>query len=73
MTKEGGNFARDITNRQSEVNVWTEVPKWLIGSSDHTLPALLKLLDGAVFPPENAEWAESTKERLQDELMVRGF
>lgn len=69
MTKEGGNFAKDITNRQSEVNVWTELPKMLLGCSNHTLPAMLKLLDGAVFPPENAEWAENTKKRLEDELM----
>lgn len=70
MTKEGGNFARDITNRQSEVNVWKELPKLITGCSDHTLPAMLKLLDTAVFPPENSEWAESTKARLQDELLV---
>lgn len=70
MTKEGGNFARDITNRQSEVNVWQELPRMIMGRSTHTLPAILKLLDSALFPPENAEWAESTKERLQDELLV---
>ena len=69
MTKEGGNFARDITNREGEVNVWTELPRMLIGCSNHTLPALMKLLDGAIFPPENQEWAESTKNKLQDELM----
>lgn len=69
MTKEGGNFARDITNRQSEVNVWKELPKLITGCSDHTLPAMLKLLDSAVFPPENSEWAENTKARLQDELL----
>lgn len=71
MTKEGADFARDITNREGRVNVWTEVPKMLIGCSTHTLPAMLKLLDEAVFPAENAEWAESTKNKLQDELMVR--
>ena len=73
MTKEGGNFARDITNREGEANVWKELPKMLIGCSSHTLPAMLKLLDEAVFPPENVEWAESTKNKLQDELMVRFF
>ncbi|XP_026290083.1 fatty-acid amide hydrolase 2 isoform X1 [Frankliniella occidentalis] len=71
MTKEGGNFARDITNRQSEVNVWQELPRMLLGQSTHTLPALLKLLDTAIFPAENSEWAESTKARLQDELMEK--
>lgn len=69
MTKEGGNFARDVTNRQSEVNVWAELLRMVVGQSTHTLPVILKLLDTAIFPPENAEWAESTKEKLQDELM----
>uniref|UniRef100_A0A1B6LTD9 Amidase domain-containing protein n=1 Tax=Graphocephala atropunctata TaxID=36148 RepID=A0A1B6LTD9_9HEMI len=69
MSKEPGNFAFDLGNRKHEVSVLMELPKMLMGQSQYTLPALLKLLESAVFPPVPAEWAEEETAKLRQALI----
>jgi hypothetical protein len=55
---------------QGRVSVWKELPKKLLGQSDFTLAAVVHLIDHDILPQENAEWAESTTERLLSEILV---
>lgn len=48
----------------------TEIPKMLIGKSEYTLPAILKILEEAVFPPVPTEWAEDLTDSLRQALLV---
>ena len=45
------------------------MPKKLIGQSDYTLAAIIRLADG-VLPKENAVWAETITEQLKEEILV---
>ncbi|XP_054269660.1 fatty-acid amide hydrolase 2-like [Macrosteles quadrilineatus] len=69
MSKEPGNFAFDLGNRKHEVNVLMELPKFVLGKSEFTLPALLKLLEMTVFPAVPAKWAEEQTEKLRNSLI----
>lgn len=64
MTKEGTQFGFDVGNREKEVTLKSELPKFLMGRSDHTLPILLRLIDLNVFPVTNVRWAETTTQEL---------
>lgn len=69
MSKEPLNFALDLGNGESEVRLISEIPKLLIGQCQHTLPAILKLVESEIFPPVNAKWAEEETEQLRKELL----
>ncbi|XP_046674417.1 fatty-acid amide hydrolase 2-like isoform X4 [Homalodisca vitripennis] len=69
MSKEPGNFAFDLGNKKHEVSWLMELPKMLMGQSQHTLPAMLKLLETAVFPPVPAKWAEEETTKLREALI----
>jgi hypothetical protein len=55
---------------QGAVSVWKELSKKLLGQSDFTFASITNLLNRVVLPQENAEWAESTTERLRSEILV---
>lgn len=55
---------------QQEVSVWLELPKMLLGQSEYTLPAMLKLLESSVFPAVPPQWAEETTTKLRNSLIV---
>jgi len=55
---------------QGAVSVWKELPKKLLGQSDFTFASIMNLINRVVLPQENAEWAESTTERLRSEILV---
>ncbi|PSN54905.1 hypothetical protein C0J52_01680 [Blattella germanica] len=69
MTQEPAIFPYELGNREETISVWKEFPKKLLGLSDFTLAAILRLADG-VLPQEKAEWAETTTKRLKDEIVV---
>ncbi|XP_075238348.1 fatty-acid amide hydrolase 2 isoform X2 [Lycorma delicatula] len=69
MTKETDNFAFDLSNREKEVTLWTEVPRLLTGCTQFTLPPLLRLVDLNVFKPVNKNWAEEKTKELKNELL----
>lgn len=50
-----------------------ELPKFLIGQSNHTLPTLMRLVDLNILPVTNVEWAEKTTEILLSEIKVTEF
>jgi len=55
---------------QGAISVWKELPKKLLGQSDFTFASIMNLVNRVILPQENAEWAESTTERLQSEILV---
>ncbi|XP_025405519.1 fatty-acid amide hydrolase 2-A [Sipha flava] len=68
MTKEEGtDFATALGNNQKRVSVWLEVPKFIVGSSNHTLAAILKLID-MELPKVNSTWANAETEKLSNEI-----
>ncbi|BES87438.1 Amidase [Nesidiocoris tenuis] len=67
MTKEDCNFGFDVGNREKEVTLTEELPKFLVGKSNHTLPVIMRLLDLNLLPQTNVEWAEKeTSQLLRD-------
>ncbi|XP_025195945.1 fatty-acid amide hydrolase 2-A [Melanaphis sacchari] len=67
MTKEESDFCATLGNNQTRVSVWTEVPKTIIRSSNHTLAAVLKLID-LQLPKVNEVWADAEIEKLSNEV-----
>lgn len=57
---------------QTRVSVWLEVPKVIVGRSNHTLAAVLKLID-MQLPKVNATWAIAETEKLSNEISVYSF
>jgi hypothetical protein len=55
---------------QGTVSVWKELPKKLLGQSDFTFASMMNLVNRYILPQENAEWAESTTERLLSQILV---
>lgn len=49
--------------------MWSEVPKKLLGHSNHTLAAILKLID-MQLPQVNKIWANTETEKLSNEISV---
>lgn len=49
--------------------MWLEVPKLIVGRSNHTLAAVLKLID-MKLPKVNATWADAETETLSNEISV---
>lgn len=54
---------------QSRVSVWSEVPKIILCRSNHTLAAVLKLID-LQLPKVNETWALKETEQLTNEISV---
>lgn len=52
--------------------MWLEVPKTIVGSSNHTLAAVLKLID-LELPKVNSTWANAETEKLSNEISVNMF
>lgn len=49
--------------------MWLEVPKIIVKRSNHTLAAVLKLID-LQLPKVNANWAIAETEKLSNEITV---
>ncbi|XP_037292993.1 fatty-acid amide hydrolase 2 isoform X2 [Manduca sexta] len=69
MTHETENFARMITNNTGEANFFVELAKKLVGMSNYTFAAILKLFDDQVMPKVNKEWAEKLTKELKEDLL----
>ncbi|KAL1109907.1 hypothetical protein AAG570_014141, partial [Ranatra chinensis] len=69
MSKEPGNFAMDLGNRESEVSLTKEIPKLFLKTSQFTLPPILRLLDLKVLPPTDPVWAEQQTEKLKSDII----
>ncbi|XP_050664692.1 fatty-acid amide hydrolase 2-like isoform X2 [Leptidea sinapis] len=69
MTKESENFSRMLSNNVEEVHGLTELGRKIIGKSDFTLAAILKLLDDQVMPAVNKQWAEQLTRSLASDLI----
>ncbi|VVC30972.1 Amidase signature domain [Cinara cedri] len=68
MTREEeSDFAAALGNNQSRVSVWSEVPKTILCRSNHTLAAVLKLID-MQLPKVNETWALAETEKLSNEI-----
>ncbi|CAH2242528.1 jg3843 [Pararge aegeria aegeria] len=70
MTKEADSFAQLLANNEGEANGLVELGKKLIGASQFTLAAIIKLLDDQVLPPVPATWADDLTQQLKDDLVV---
>ncbi|XP_073962096.1 fatty-acid amide hydrolase 2-B-like [Choristoneura fumiferana] len=68
MTNETEDFPRMLTDNKGVAHGLTELGKKLIGTSQYTIAAILKLLDEQVLPPVNAAWAEKLTASMVDEL-----
>ncbi|CAH1638989.1 unnamed protein product [Spodoptera littoralis] len=69
MTHEEDVFAELLTNNTGTAKFWKEFPKKLLGMSEYTLPAIMKLADDQVLPPVNKEWAEQLTKEFTDDLI----
>lgn len=67
MSKEPGNFARDLVNDEGEASWWREVIKIFLGMSQHTIPGILKLIDTHLPLPKD-EWAQEETDKLKKKL-----
>lgn len=70
LSQEGMNFANEMTNRQGELNAWSELLKKLCGMSNCTMAAIYKLFDDQILPPVNEQWARETTKTLKENLLV---
>ncbi|KAL4705184.1 hypothetical protein ACJJTC_018430, partial [Scirpophaga incertulas] len=68
MTKEADSFPRQLANNQGEANGILELAKKMLGLSQFTLAAIMKLLDEQVLPQVNAEWADTLLDDLSTDL-----
>uniref|UniRef100_A0A1B6C263 Amidase domain-containing protein n=2 Tax=Clastoptera arizonana TaxID=38151 RepID=A0A1B6C263_9HEMI len=68
MTKEPSRFAWDLGNQKSEVSLISEIPKFLTGRCNFTLPSLMQLVQLKVLPPVPSRWAENETNKLRNEL-----
>lgn len=69
MTHEQDDFASLLTNGRGAAKAYAELPKKLVGMSNFTLPAIMKLLDDQVLPPVNKDWAEKLTNELKEDLI----
>ncbi|XP_050525931.1 fatty-acid amide hydrolase 2-A [Daktulosphaira vitifoliae] len=65
--EEDSDFPGALGNQETRVSVWQEVPKLIVGQSNHTLAAILKLID-LELPKVNETWAKAETEKLSEEL-----
>lgn len=68
MTKETEKFAEMLTNNNGKANGFVELGKKLVGQSQYTLAAILKLLVD-ITPAVPKEWAEQTTDNLREDLL----
>ncbi|XP_034834688.1 fatty-acid amide hydrolase 2-like [Maniola hyperantus] len=69
MSKEADCFAALLTDNQGEANGLAELGKKLVGASEFTLAAIIKLLDDQVMPAVPAAWADDLTQQLRDDLI----
>ncbi|XP_060804794.1 fatty-acid amide hydrolase 2 isoform X2 [Amyelois transitella] len=69
MTKEVDSFPKLLANNNGEAKAIVELPKKLLGLSQFTLAAILKLVDEQILPQVNKEWAEQLTEELKQDLL----
>ncbi|XP_049876068.1 fatty-acid amide hydrolase 2-like isoform X2 [Pectinophora gossypiella] len=69
MTKEAEVFSRVLTNNTGTAKAWVEIPKKLLGLSEYTLAAILKLVDDQWMPRTNPKWAEKLTDDLKQDLI----
>ncbi|XP_046396859.1 fatty-acid amide hydrolase 2-like [Ischnura elegans] len=67
ISQEPEKFARELADREGEINVWTELPKKILGMSDFSLPAMYRLVDDKL-PKVNEKWARETTAALLNEV-----
>ncbi|XP_012224178.1 fatty-acid amide hydrolase 2 [Linepithema humile] len=76
MTRENVNFKLNITDRKYIASAGGEIYNLLIGNSQLTLAAIMKLIDTDILPQENAEWAKNVtakaKHFLEEKLDDNG-
>ncbi|OWR46450.1 fatty-acid amide hydrolase 2 like protein [Danaus plexippus plexippus] len=70
MTRETEDFAKLLTDNHGRAYGVIELGKKLIGQSDFTLAAILKLLDEQVFPAVPPAWADQLTDSLRDDLIT---
>ncbi|XP_063244073.1 fatty-acid amide hydrolase 2-A isoform X2 [Bacillus rossius redtenbacheri] len=70
MSKEPAVFEEDLANREGKVCAWQEILKKLIGCSNFTLAALIRLVD-TKMPSENPQWAEETTKSLFEKIQAK--
>lgn len=70
MSKELNNFAKDLANQEEPRSAFIELPKKLVGKSDHTLAAILKLVDQHL-PLPKASWAEEETATLRNDIIKK--
>ncbi|CAF4928564.1 unnamed protein product [Pieris macdunnoughi] len=69
MTKENERFASLLLDNAGEVHGLTELGKKLVGKSEFTAAAIIKVLDDQVLPPVNKEWGDKLAEELKKDLV----
>ncbi|XP_026495503.2 fatty-acid amide hydrolase 2-like [Vanessa tameamea] len=69
MSREAESFAKLLTDNAGEAVGLLELGKKLIGQSDYTVAAILKLLDDQLMPPVPAAWADELTESLREDLI----
>ncbi|XP_045774675.1 fatty-acid amide hydrolase 2-like [Maniola jurtina] len=69
MSKEADCFAALLTDNQGEANGLAELGKKIVGASEFTLAAIIKLLDDQVMPAVPAAWADDLTQQLRDDLI----
>uniref|UniRef100_A0A8D9ALT7 Fatty-acid amide hydrolase 2 n=1 Tax=Cacopsylla melanoneura TaxID=428564 RepID=A0A8D9ALT7_9HEMI len=67
MSKEPGNYASDLVNSEGAACWWLETIKVFLGVSQHTLPAIMKLIDMQLPLPKD-EWAQEETDKLRKKL-----
>ncbi|XP_026321603.1 fatty-acid amide hydrolase 2-like [Hyposmocoma kahamanoa] len=69
MSKEADSFPKMLANNNGEAKAFVELGKKLIGQSQFTMAAIMKLFDDQVLPQVNAEWAEKLTNDLKNDLI----
>ncbi|XP_017752741.1 PREDICTED: fatty-acid amide hydrolase 2-like [Eufriesea mexicana] len=69
MTQEDFDFNSSITNGKYRTSALTEISRLLTGTSELTLAAILKLIDGDLLPKEHALWATDVTSRMKQYLV----
>lgn len=70
MSKEADVFAKLLTNNKGEAKFIVELPKKLLGLSEYSLAAILKLADDQILPAVDQEWAEKLTDDMNDEIIT---
>lgn len=69
ISREPQDFAHELANKQGRVTFWKELSRKLLGLSDFTLAAVVRVGMSTILPLPDKDWAEEKTNNMLKEIM----